>query len=800
MVLPLHAADMPIKRALVIGIDGCRPDALLAAKAPNLHKLIKNGAFSDKAQTGDMTASGSGWGSLLTGVWREKHGVRGNDFKLSNFAEFPDMLARIKKARSESFVASIVHWAPIQQQIVKKADVNVAYKTDPEVTTAAVQLLAEKNPALLFVHLDDVDGAGHRHGFHPKQPKYLEAIEKVDKQVGELLKAVSDRKTYEQEDWLIVVSTDHGGSGKGHGQNTPEHRTIFVIVSGKSAAQGVLEPAPMIVDIVPTVLQHLGIAINPRWNLDGKAVGLKADQPKAEQGPVGHWPLIGDAKDISGNGYHALNRGADLKVDGAIFDGRGAYLEVPTKGKLSFGLGDFSLACWVHTEHALDDVPGDIASLYDLAQRRGFHLTIKSSAVTTSQANARHLQFGIDNNKQSGWSDCGRPGNAILAFALATHEGQLYAGTCEPGKNESGRVYRYAIAKKWIDCGSPDASNSVTALAVHDGKLYAGTGKYRLGGSALKESENLNLGGGIYRYDGASKWTSCGQLPNTEALGGFVVYRGKLYASSLYKPAGFFRYEGETKWTDCGTPAGKRVEALAVYDGFLYASSYDGGRVYRYDGKTWTDCGLLGDNTQTYSFAVHHGKLYVGTWPSGRVYRFEDVNRWKDVGRLGNEKEVMGMIVHNGRLLAGTLPLAEVYQYEADDQWKKLAQLDTTPNVTYRRAWTAAEHQGRVYFSTLPSGHIHSIAMGRSTTWEHEFPAGWHHVAAIKRGESLELYVDGKRVAVSDPFTPALFDLNTDAPLRLGAGANDFLRGKLREVRLYQRALSDVEIGGLARP
>jgi predicted AlkP superfamily pyrophosphatase or phosphodiesterase len=265
----------PQKKVLLIGIDGCRPDALLLAKAPHLRSLIKNGAFSDKAQTGDITVSGSGWGSLLTGVWREKHGVRGNDFKLSNFAEFPDLLARIKKAQPNRFVASVVHWEPIQKQIVKKADVTTAYKTDAQVAKAAVELLREKNPDLLFIHFDDVDGAGHKHGFHPKQPKYMEAIEKTDEYVGTLLKTLEQRRSYQQEDWLIVVSTDHGGSGKGHGQNIPEHRTIFLIVSGKSAARGTIEPAPVIVDIAPTVFQHLGIPIDPKWGLDGKAVGLK---------------------------------------------------------------------------------------------------------------------------------------------------------------------------------------------------------------------------------------------------------------------------------------------------------------------------------------------------------------------------------------------------------------------------------------------------------------------------------------------------------------------------------------------
>jgi hypothetical protein len=39
---------------------------------------------------------------------------------------------------------------------------------------------------------------------------------------------------------------------------------------------GPIEPAPTIVDIVPTALQHLGIPIQKKWQLDGRVVGLKA--------------------------------------------------------------------------------------------------------------------------------------------------------------------------------------------------------------------------------------------------------------------------------------------------------------------------------------------------------------------------------------------------------------------------------------------------------------------------------------------------------------------------------------------
>lgn len=526
-------------------------------------------------------------------------------------------------------------------------------------------------------------------------------------------------------------------------------------------------------------------------------------------GLLAHWPLKKDARDHSGNGHHAELRGpVDFQVAGpdgtamtaAGFNGRDAWLEVPHARVPKLRNGDFSISMWVHADEGTDDVPGDLISRYDPAARRGFHLSIKTNAgVTSSQANFRHLQFGIDDDRASDWIDCGRPGNALLAFALAVHEGALYAGTCEPEAEASGRVYRYAGGEDWIDCGAPDRSNAVTALAVFDGHLYAGTGKYRVAGSALPESPNEHLGGRIFRYAGEQQWIDCGQLPDVEAVGGLVVFRGSLYASSLYRPAGFFRYDGERGWIVCPVPDGKRVGALGVYNGHLYASSYDGGQVYRFDGDDWTDCGQLGENTQTYSFAVYQGRLHVGTWPSGRVYRFEDIGNWTDIGRLGEELEVMGMLVHNGRLIAGTLPLAEVYEYRGNSTWNRLARLDHTPDVKYRRAWTMAEHDGRLYCSTLPSGKVFAFEAGGNAMWGHSFPSGWHHVAAVKTGERLSLYVDGERIAQSRQFDASAFQLDSEAPLRIGFGANDCFQGRLSDLRLHGRALPPAEIRSMAR-
>ena len=513
---------------------------------------------------------------------------------------------------------------------------------------------------------------------------------------------------------------------------------------------------------------------------------------------IGHWKLAEDARDSSGAGRHGVNRGAAFGRGTARFDGRRSHVEVPAP---PLGTGDFTLAVWVDTAAALDDTVGDILSRYDPAKRRGLTWGIKNGAgATNTQANFRNIHFGIDNGTEPRWHDRGRPGNGVYVMALAVHDGHLYAGTCEPGKEEAGHVHRYAGGTRWEDCGSPDRSNAVTSLAVHDGKLYAGTGKYRLAGSALPESPNTTLGGKVYRYEGDRKWVDCGQLPKAEAVGGMAVFRGRLYATSLYRPAGFFRYEGGTRWEPAGLPPGeRRVGALAPFNGHLYAGSYDGCAVFRYDGRTWGDLGRLEASGQTYSFEIHHGNLHVGTWPNGRVYRLDGERTWADVGRLGKELEVMGMAVHNGKLYAGTLPLAEVYRYDGDGAWTNTGRLDRTPDVRYRRAWSMALYQGRLFCGVLPSGRVHALEAGRAVTHDRALSPGRHHLAAVKGPDRLRLYVDGKEVAASEPFERSAFDLGDDRPLTVGAGPHDVFNGSLSDLRLYGRALTAAEVAALAR-
>ena len=159
----------------------------------------------------------------------------------------------------------------------------------------------------------------------------------------------------------------------------------------------------------------------------------------------------------------------------------------------------------------------------------------------------------------------------------------------------------------------------------------------------------------------------------------------------------------------------------------------------------------------------------------------------------------MGVAVYNGKMYAGTLPLGAVFRYDGGKQWTLTGRLDTTPDVVYRRVWSMAIFQGRLFAGTLPSGHVFSFQAGQCVTHDRELAPGWRHVAAVKAGGSLKLYVDAKCVAASAPFSAAEYDLSNPTPLRIGFGQHDYFNGKMRDVRLYDRALPEEDIRALAK-
>ncbi|MFE5394814.1 alkaline phosphatase family protein [Streptomyces sp. NPDC056568] len=270
------AAKTP--KVLVIGLDGALLTRIKDADAPHLDALMAAGLTAPSSIYANPlapTMSGPGWSTLITGVWPDKHNVRDNAFTGHRFAQYPDFLTRIETAKPSLTTYAVSSWAPITDTVLSaRVDTRVSTPSaeyDTGTTSRAVARLANGNPDAVFVQLDNIDHAGHDHGAASSQ--YLAAIHGADAQVGQMVNAVRSRASYAGEDWLIMITADHGHTDAGgHGGSTLPERQTFLIATGPTLAPGSVRYDVKMPDVAASALAHLGIAIDPAWGLDGRPV------------------------------------------------------------------------------------------------------------------------------------------------------------------------------------------------------------------------------------------------------------------------------------------------------------------------------------------------------------------------------------------------------------------------------------------------------------------------------------------------------------------------------------------------
>jgi hypothetical protein len=520
---------------------------------------------------------------------------------------------------------------------------------------------------------------------------------------------------------------------------------------------------------------------------------------------VGYWPLREDFKDASSNERHGKGESVLFQDGAAVFDGENSQVLLPD-AEITTGTRPFTLSMEFKIDDKNGTLPGVLASRYVPDRMEGWHLTpMTQTGGPSCISNWRHLQFGwslpITEDLIPKWQDRGAPGNSRMICALCTYQGSLYAGVFDDAKDNKGHVYRLDENNEWIDCGNPDDSNSVWTLTEYKGKLYAGTMKYNAKGSSLPESPNMSVPGGkIYRYEGGKTWSFFGEIPGSDSCAALVPYQGKLVAMSFYTP-GVVAFDEDGTMQDLGAPGPEkniRGMNLGIYRGRLYIGcNWMEGVYSRTLDEDWVYEGTVDKCDQVYVFTVHHNSLLMGIWREARVVRYEGNRVWSDYGLMGSEMEVMGISLYNGKLYGGTLPGGHVYRYSGETEWILSGVLEQPdPNIRYRRVWSMAVHNGELYAGTLPGGKVWSLNNGPIATYDYSLEDGWHKTAIVYDRQALSLYLDGKLVS-KEPIDPSKISDLSQASLVIGNGPQARFSGSIREVELFDAALSEEEIARL---
>ena len=295
LVAHLAPAQTPkTPKVVFIIADGIPADVLEKAATPNIKKIAAAGTYlrahvggEPGTYTETPTISAPGYNDLITGTWGYKHNVWDNTIKAPNY-HYHTIFRLLKEQQPTRKIAIFSTWTDNRTRLVGeglpaaggftfdyKADGyeldTTAYPhdkgslythaIDQRVVSEAASCLRANGPDLSWIYLEHTDDMGHRYG---DSPQLQTAVGYVDEQVGQIWAALQYRmKTY-PEDWLLVLTTDHGrdaATGKGHGGQSARERTTWLVMSQKDVNAYARRFQPGIVDLLPTMARFLELPL-----------------------------------------------------------------------------------------------------------------------------------------------------------------------------------------------------------------------------------------------------------------------------------------------------------------------------------------------------------------------------------------------------------------------------------------------------------------------------------------------------------------------------------------------------------
>ena len=250
-------ADLPKgkteKKVVIIGYDGCRADILNEKQEKGaISYLLDNGASNNLTYCGGVnypevntqdTSTAPGWCSIVTGEWADVHGITGNG--ITKTVEPKTLMTSLVEDGTIDSASFITKWKGHfsrdgatyldEKTYCEENNLNVEFelrKGKKDIHTGAMEEIASEDCSdFVFIIYEDTDSAGHDFGFSYNNPEYKKSFNTEDGYGYEVIKAIEARETYETEDWLIIVTSDHGGINTDHGDESIQERMTFVVMN-----------------------------------------------------------------------------------------------------------------------------------------------------------------------------------------------------------------------------------------------------------------------------------------------------------------------------------------------------------------------------------------------------------------------------------------------------------------------------------------------------------------------------------------------------------------------------------------
>ena len=257
------------KHVIFIGFDGYGGHYVHWDELPNLSRFKDNGAWTLKKRSVIPSVSAINWASMLMGTPSEIHGFRDWGSKepdlpsaiLTENGLFPDIFYVIRQAKPDAKLYCVYSWDGIGYLFDKKSVTDEKNaENDEDVCKTGLEYLAE-NPTFAFIYFSEPDSTGHAIGWGTQE--YYEAVKKLDGYVGQLFEYLEANDRL--KDTVVIFSSDHGGSEKGHGGESMEHMEAPLYFYGCGVKPGEITDVTASYDIGATIAWILGVEQPQAW-------------------------------------------------------------------------------------------------------------------------------------------------------------------------------------------------------------------------------------------------------------------------------------------------------------------------------------------------------------------------------------------------------------------------------------------------------------------------------------------------------------------------------------------------------
>lgn len=260
-----------VKKAVFIGYDGVRADTFRDLDTHGqsaINAVLNDGGHAYLSYAGGInfpyyniqaTDSAPGWTSMLTGELYYKTGVLWNDYaknekyptliksliddgkadKTSCYSAWGSYLTSTlgEEAAAAAAAGYDANYVDASAYVAEPMYEELGADTDAAVTKLTVADLQQENCSdFIFALYESTDEYGHATGYHPDNEAYMNAFAFEDAEAQQIVDAIKARPTYDTEDWLIIMSTDHGGFNHSHGYCMAMERYTYIVCNKEVSA------------------------------------------------------------------------------------------------------------------------------------------------------------------------------------------------------------------------------------------------------------------------------------------------------------------------------------------------------------------------------------------------------------------------------------------------------------------------------------------------------------------------------------------------------------------------------------